>query len=251
MLPVNWDLTRVLLSASAGAAAAVLTGLLALSNYEVITLNDPTKVVFVAAIAAVAVVSALARPLRIVVLGKRARRQAKIDRVCASLAWGLHKVDSEIPVPPLGVSAWVIVGRWRWKRMKRIGKARVLDMPGPTHIRWVPGKGVIGACWARNKPCTVDTGRIYQRYKTVTAARWASVRDDTRLGLTHDEFLTVGDKYGTVIAVPMHDPASERLIGCVTVDAPAHPEGLHARLDRNEIREEIAYAAASIANLLT
>ncbi len=247
MRGVEFRTVRAWASALGGTLAAVATLFLGLANGHVIMLTNTQKVVAVAVIAVVAIFSAFARPLRIVILGKQAKRRSQIGKALRGLPWAIHRIDPSVPVSVLGASAWIIKGWGRWQRLERIGRERVNDSPGPTNITWTKGKGVVGRCWQDEQPMIIDTGRIDERWGNCTAQQWAKVREDTRMGLSHEKFRKVTGKYGTVVAVPMYDAGSHDMIGCVTLDA---PKGLHDKLQAVDAAGETAATAAVIANFI-
>lgn len=245
----EWRTVRATTSALAGVAAALATAYLALVNGKVWDGTDRQKFWAVAVIAAVAIGSSLARPVRIVVLGKQVKQSNKIHAALRGLPWAISKqTQGAVPVPSLGASAWLIKG---WGRnhqyLKNIGRERVEDVPGPSSVTWTKGKGVLGRAWLEERAQIVDVGKIDARHGRCTAEQWAKVRDDTRMGLSFDEYRKVRGKYGTVVVAPMFDPRNSKVIGFVSLDAPS---GVHPALEAADAVGAVSSAAKVIANLL-
>ena len=68
----------------------------------------------------------------------------------------------------------------------------------------------------------------------LTAAEWRQVPDDLRMGLEHEEYLDVRDKYAVVVASPIIDDSGprSRVVGCLALDG---PEGRLDSLSSDEV----------------
>ncbi len=245
----EWRTVRAIVSAFGAVVAAAATAFLALVNAKVWMGSDREKFWAVATVAAVAIGSSVARPVRIVVLGKQVKQRLQIGAALRSLPWSINQqTDGAVPVPPLGASAWLVKGYGKRQALKRIGRERVQDTPGPSNVKWIKGKGALGRCWELERAQVIDTGKIDARWGKCSQDDWEQkCRPDTRMGLTYEEFRKVTGKYGTVIAVPMFDARNDKVIGCVSLDAPA---GLHLQLVNADAEAAVASAAVVIAALL-
>jgi hypothetical protein len=244
----EWRTVRASTSALAGVAAALATAYLALVNAKVWEGTDRQKFWAVVTIAAVAIGSSLARPIRIFVVGKQVKQSNKIHTALRGLPWAINKqTGGRVPVPPLGASAWLIKGWGKRRYLKNIGRERVEDYPGPSSIKWTKGKGVLGKAWQEERAQIIDVGKIDARHGKCSEEQWLKVRDDTRMGLSYQEYCKIRGKYGTVVVAPMFDPRNSKVIGFVSLDAPV---GVHQELESADAVGAVSSAARVIADLL-
>jgi hypothetical protein len=195
----------------------------------------------------IAVLSALARPVRIHTVDRLDRQREKVAATLRLLPWAVHEQSRDVvPVRPLGASAWVVVTTLRGRRLHRIAKERVNQTPGPSQVRWTKGKGVIGQCWRTGQAQCFDAAAYDALHGGLTEAAWRAA-DDT-MGLSYDDYRQIVGKYGTVIAVPLTDARHRRTIGVVALDA---PRGWHVCLTHPRVTELVADAAGTVANLVS
>ena len=212
------------LSALLAAAAAVV---LALDGADVVQL--PTRllvacIVVSAALAAVSTIGSAWREWRERRLGQR-RELAEIT--LSTTVWAVvDQVDPPLDYRDLGIAAYALERVW-WRpgrdRLRRIHRVRASRRPVSSDVAWRPGMGVIGACVVRGEVVAVDLAQLYADLGRPTKQEWLRLPDDIRLGLRHEEYLNVRDKYAVVVATPIIDDrgARSRVVGCVALDGPA------------------------------
>lgn len=247
---VHWPTVRAWVSAAGGVAAAGATWYLARANLDPGFGNRGGQLIAIAVVGAVGVVSALARPLRVYFMEQYDRHQEKVSKAMRGLPWTVNAL-THIDVKPLGASAWVVRGwtieGWRPRRkLHRLARERVNDMPAPSGITWTKGKGVIGRCWETGQAEVHDAGSLHARLQDVRRADWDKVPNEDRRRLKYGEYQKIGAKYGTVIVVPILDK-HESVIGVVSLDA---PPGHHVQLSMPEVLEAVGGAASVVSQLL-
>lgn len=97
----------------------------------------------------------------------------------------------------------------------RIYRLRLTYNPRPTSIKWTPGKGLLGQCWAERKPVHLDHDRFYSGIGASTPREWSALPPETRQGMTFEEFQQVR-AYKFVRAWPLIDERG-RYRGCMVV----------------------------------
>jgi len=133
-------------------------------------------------------------------------------------------IETKVPASDVGVSVFVVKGRLL-PRLSRVHSERLLGVPAPSHIVWTKGKGVIGKCWAfgDTRDTVVDLRELARTYarRAPTAAEFESVvQTGLDLGLSHQEFSQMINKYGEVFAVCIKDQAG-RPVGVLAADISA------------------------------
>lgn len=240
----RWRTVRSWVSALGGSAAALATLYLGLVHENVWKATEAEKVAAFVVVAAVAILSALARPIRVFVTGRQEVQRRKVETTLRGLLFAVHKLtDREVDLEPLGASAWFVAGRWWWQRLHREARERFKDTPGPSEIKWTKGKGVIGQCWDQRTPQVHNALQWFRSHQNKTPAEWEQLPPEQRLGLSHREFQEIGPKYGTVIAVPMY--RDDAVVGVITLDAPS---GCHRKLLSRQ--QEIIGALATSARVI-
>jgi hypothetical protein len=209
---------------------------------------EQSKTISIVAIAAmflISVASGASRVVAAVFTSRRREAQAQSQQILKTLVWA---VSDETGLDPrmLGASAWSLVGVWRFKWLYRLAREHYLSDPPPSQIWWTPGKGIIGRCVATGQKQIVNVRTIdTQLSQLVTAEEWGALPDERRMGLSFKEYEKIRGKYGTVVAMPIIDPArGHRVIGVVSLDAPT---GNHGKVSRPAVVEKVGQAAASVA----
>lgn len=245
----DWRGLRAWISGLGAGAAAIAGGYLIWVQLYPADKHGGLHLAAIIVVTAVALGSALARPLRIHTLDRADRQRDKVADALRMLPWAAHDLtDGEVPVRPLGASAWLIVLTLRGQRLHRIARERINQTPGPSKIRWTKGKGVIGSCWKTGKDACYHAEAFDTLHGGDTRTDWDELDHDTRMGLAFDEYVQVRGKYGTVIAVPLTDRRRDKIIGVVALDA---PRGWHEWLKQPKVTQAVADAAGTVANLVT
>ncbi len=209
------------------------------------TWEDPStfwKVVPFLAIAFVGAIEPLVTGIRDRRSTRRVARETTVREMLGERLAQLERLTA-IPCADLGASVYRL-GRKRWFRPRRIHRvARLRLSPQPTsNVKWIVGKGVVGVCAQRELDVTFDVYALHSPYKT--SAEWEKLSTDVTLGMTWDECSLLKGKHGHIIATPVNDPKSGRVIGVVTVEG--RPEA-SAALDTQPARDILRQAATAVA----
>lgn len=243
---IEWRTVRGWVSATGAVIAALATVYLGVIQEHPKWHNDAGQLAAIAVVGAVAVVSAIARPVRIFAIEKYEQNRHSIEVALRGLAWAVHEhTGGVVPVQPLGASAWVIRGIFH-KRLHRVARERVTDYPVPSDVKWTKGKGVIGTCWDTAREQVRNTHSLYAGLSATSESDWEAVDDDIRMGMSFRDFCQVKGKYGSVIAVPVRD-SNNRLRGVVALDS---PKGFHTHLKQEGTVARVHSAANLIGGWL-
>lgn len=217
------------------AVAAVVLGLDGADLVAVPTAVVVACIVTSATLAAVATVGAAWRDWRERRLGRR-RELAEIT-LTATLWAVVDQVRPPLDFRDLGIAVYRSDRRWWWpwgSRLRRVHRVRASRRPVSSDVAWRPGKGVIGACVTQGEVVAVDLAQMSADLGQPSAQEWRQVPDDLRMGLEHDEYLDLRDKYAVVVASPIIDDRGprSRVVGCLALDG---PDGRLASLSSEEV----------------
>jgi hypothetical protein len=203
---------------------------------------------------AIVTLQAVGMPVRAAISHFRAVRSTEFREAArTALSTALMRLNAlpGIELRDVGLNAFMVQREvdppWR-RHLHRVAKVRLSHLPGPSHIFWTKGKGVIGQCWAEENIVVGQTGPAWAPYLEYNSkAQWKTVPEALRLNLSFKEFRRIRGKYEEIVAVPIVD-ANVRFRGCVAVDLRlgAAP-GLLMTQDVQEIAQE---AATTIGNYL-
>jgi hypothetical protein len=236
----------------AAAVVAATAGLgLGLHEIEAWTLPRWLTVTLVVAGVVVAFVTATEAAVDQWRHGRVVKLREQARAILSPLLLELEEVTG-ISTRQLGVSAYRIRRRiWPFGqlRLERLLRLQLLIRVS-SGIAWRPGVGVIGQCVQRGEDIVENIAALDEQLSDVPPHEWESLGDDLTYGFTYDEFLRVRGKYGVVLATPMirETPLGSRVIGCVSVDAPADAFAVMAS---KEIRGLVAAAAVTLAALVS
>lgn len=164
-------------------------------------------------------------------------RRDLVELELTATVWAIvDQVGGAVDYRDLGLAVYGVRRRW-WpfgSQLQRRYRVQASRRPTASHVRWRPGKGVIGACVSKGEVVAVDLARMYAALGRSTADEWTAVPEDVRLGLDYAEYLDVRDKYAVVIASPLIDDSGPRatVVGCLALDGPA---GSYATLTTAEV----------------
>ncbi|MGH8775777.1 MAG: hypothetical protein ACRDWI_11570 [Jiangellaceae bacterium] len=183
--------------------------------------------------------------------GRAAELREQARAVLSPLLLELEEATG-INARQLGVAAYRIstppwpLGKPRLERMLRLQ----LLIRVSSGIAWRPGVGVIGQCVQRGEDVVENLAALDEQLADVPRHDWASLGDDLTYGFSYEQFQGVRGKYGVVLASPMikEAPLGSRVIGCVSVDAPADA---FERLADEEVRGLVAAAAVTLAAIVS
>ncbi len=240
-------MTRALLICGASAFAALLV----LISRGVVTADD-ASIVWVAVAQAVctsaepfrALMEAWRRP------GRR-RLRADLSRILQQGAFRIS-AQSGVSVQSLGLSVFRLPrGPCRQRRaMDRLERHRFDDHPGPSHIRWTKGKGVVGLCWLEQSPVHRDLRRTAGQARRQGVRAMASA-GDAAVGMSPAEFERIATKYAEVHAMPIND-ATGTMIGVLVVDIPYNAAVAGgSKLNLPDVEQAIATIAVLAGRLLS
>lgn len=116
-----------------------------------------------------------------------------------------------------------------------------VSLRGSRLTRHYPPDTVLNAALVSNWSGLGSSG-----HKDCSEDEWDAVRETTRRGLSHGDYIKITGKYGTVIAVPL-TTRDGKIMGVVALDAPV---GFHAQLSNSKVSEAVALTAMLIRNLL-
>lgn len=156
-----------------------------------------------------------------------------------------HQLDVTI----LGASTYT-TGR---KRLKRVDRYRMSELPQESKVTWISNKGVIGQAWKTSEIRHVDWLPIHKKWgkgQIKNEADWALVPDEDRFGFEMDEFNNIVDKYSEILAVPMLRAGSAKCVGVLAIDVPIRANAPTNVLQDDEIVEKAAEAAGVIQQRL-
>lgn len=155
-------------------------------------------------------------------------------------------VDGGAPYSHTGVQVFVVRGWrwWRWCRARhvRLAKIRLAYAP-PSGVTWFQDKGVIGRCWKEKAEQWAPLDSLVHGCRR-DDAHWRAMSPRDQYGLTHDEAVSIGEKYGLVAAVPLAT-SDGRYIGCMSFDVPPG----HT-LDRGKCLEALRIASGVVTDHL-
>ncbi len=138
----------------------------------------------------------------------------------AVLGAGLTAVarDLNVPFDQIGVHAFLARGRGRFRTLANVGGLRLGSRPSLVRSSWRPGKGLAGKAWDTQEQAAADWQRIAGVARTGGRVAWESLPPEQSYRLSWAE-IQLTREYRGVVAAPVFD-ADNRLIGCVTIDAP-------------------------------
>lgn len=196
---------------------------------------------------AVPLVSSVVTAVREFLEPRRANRRetvAQLLRVAFFQVWRATRVQPE----EIGIAAYRMKRRW-WClppfgkfRLERLYRDRARNRMNTSGVKWAPGKGVIGLAVSDKQFVASDLGAAWAGLSNCSKTAWEAESDETRQGLSHDEFLKLQDKHGAVVAMPILDDDGN-VLGCVAVDG---PEGSFAKLTKVEVQRHLADAAVAV-----
>lgn len=204
-----------------GATAA--TALAALLQFQLWHVSDRSRTIIeVSAVVMAAILSVWDLVHESLRTGREDRRKNAVGTARAVLL-AVH-VATGVPASDLGVSIFLIKGRFL-PRLRRMHSERLLGTPAPSPIVWTRGKGIIGICWNRGdtRAMCVDLRTLSRRYQSEapTPEEFPTLQaTGLTMGLTCDEFGTMINKYGEVLAVRIVEN-SGRTLGVLAVDVAA------------------------------
>jgi hypothetical protein len=136
-----------------------------------------------------------------------------------------------VPLAKLGVSVFAIRGRlelkgrvvpWWGKHLKQVFRFRLSDYPPEAPIRWTKGKGTIGECWKDGIAVLHDRRQVAASYGSTgqrpTKQDYPQLSEQIRSGFTLKEFIQTVDNWGEILAVPITEKQTARLIGVLSID---------------------------------
>lgn len=188
------------------------------------------------------------------------RETARARILKASIAAVFH-VSRETNIEPLVIGVSVFRARRRlefqraaWpvhtvNRLYRVSRFRLNDIPQPSAVRWLEGKGTIGACLRAGRWQHQNRSPIAQRYEgpdVISRQDYDQLPDDERSGFTYKEFVGIIHKYAEILAVPIKSEGGARVVGVLAVDRPYDAALTATVFDATKIRAAAEIAAAAI-----
>jgi hypothetical protein len=140
----------------------------------------------------------------------------------------------------------------QWRALKRIYRHRFDDHPGPSHIRWTRGKGIVGVCWREQSPIYRDLRKVavQARRRGVEHIDPALLSRTCGSTMTKVESERIIGKYAEVYAEPINNP-SGNMIEILVVDLPFDSSVNGAsRLNRPPVEKAIVSVAVLVGRLL-
>ena len=179
----------------------------------------------------------------------RRRLHADVSRVLQQGAFRIAE-QSGVSVQSLGLSVFRLpAGPYRGRALDRVQRHRFDDHPGPSHIRWTKGKGVVGLCWLEQVPIHRDLRRIAVQARRNGVRAFASA-GDAAADMSLSEFERISPKYAEVYAMPVNDAAGN-MIGVLVVDIPFHASlNGGTKLNLPVVEQSIATVAVLAGRLL-
>ncbi len=148
----------------------------------------------------------------------------------------------------VGVTALVVRPRRLFgKHLHVLRRERESAFPPASGITWTKGKGLVGTCWAEQRPVFKDLRYFANNHKDCSAAQFAGLTDDQKMGLDYGEFRTIIGKYSMVLVTPIMSDGE--FIGCLSIDLPMGI-GTKRTLDNLGVKQVAAFAAASTGKIL-
>ena len=179
--------------------------------------------------------------------------RAELSRVLQQGAFHIAE-RSGVDVETIGLSVFRLPGRFsRSETLKQVIRHRFDDHPGPSHIRWTKGKGIVGMCWQDQAPVYRDLRKLAFQARRQGADKIALTPAVKRVmgTMSRAEFDRIIVKYGEVYAEPI-DNAANQMIGVLVVDIPfAPPVSGGTRLDVPAVEQVIANVAVLAGKLMS
>jgi hypothetical protein len=233
-----------------GALLATAAGIvLALDGADVIQASTRVVVTCIVVSAALAAVTTIASAWHEWRSRRLGRQRDLVEIVLNAAAWAVvDQVGPPLDYRDLGIAAYRTErSRWRpWRTvLRRVHRVRASRRAVSSDVDWRPGKGVIGTCVSKGEVVAVDMAQLYADLGQPSATEWAQVPEDTRLGLSYDEYLDLRDKYAVVVATPIIDDRGprSRVAGCVALDG---PEGRLDQLASDEVLGLLNFAGRAL-----
>ena len=223
--------------------------LIAIALQQSNTWHDPSvtwKTIPFLAIAFVGAVEPLVNGIRDRRSTSRVARETALREMLGERLAQIERLTA-IPCADLGISMYR-VGRRRprgERRLHRVVRLRLAPQPA-SNVAWCIGKGVVGLCALRQTDLTLDVFGLHDPYRS--PAEWARLGSDVTLGLTWEECQLLRGKHGYIVATPINDPSSGRVVGVVTIDGPPQAS---AALDSGPVQDVVRQAAPAVGRELT
>lgn len=181
--------------------------------------------------------------------GKEKRRQKSLVAALAEISEEVAGVS----FAQLGASVFVAKKRWRHagrlvfvheEQLRRVERFRVTDVPQPSMVAWVAGKGVIGKVLRTRTTEHKHWAPIAKMCKNgpLSEAQFQALSADDRSNFTYNEFVGIASKYAEVLAVPIMSDTGGKLVGVLSLDRKY--EGDSRKLLKGDAVKGIAEATA-------
>jgi len=221
-------------------------------------------VVFFAALL-ITVAQSLVVQVSAILKGRRIRQREGLEADASRIAQGVLRAvraQTRLGWETLGVEIFVVEHRlWRSPELRLVARQRLGARRLGSVVRWVPGKGVPGRCWATSQVEWVDLvqrfggfyvaalrwGELTDTERQDVRTRWAAQPAAERLGLSFEELLEIVDDE-VVVAYPVRRSETEtHVLGVLVVTGPA---GSQRKLTTVEVQDVCLAAARAFADRL-
>jgi hypothetical protein len=134
--------------------------------------------------------------------------------------------------------------------LERVERFRLTDIPQPSKVKWMAGKGAIGKCLETRRRVHKNWSPIVLRlqdHDVLTVDEYRQIPEADRDGFTYDEFVGIMDKYAEVLALPIMSAGGGEIVGVIAIDRPFDPERVTPLLNNLKVRDAVETAAATIS----
>lgn len=168
-----------------------------------------------------------------------------------------------IPFEQLGSGIFVVSPRDRFfrrsdqpLRLSRHLRYRPSNYPQQSGVAWAPGKGAVGVCWEARKPVHRNWHNLAKKWRhvdTIADDTWTRIKEETKMGFSKSEFLSIVDKYSEILAVPIWHPEKDnKLIGIMSIDRTylESNDAFLPVLGSKETREDVVTTSSLVSRIL-
>jgi hypothetical protein len=196
---------------------------------------------------------------------RRVRQMEGLEADASRIAQGVLRAvraQTRLGWETIGVEIFVVERRlWRTPELRLVARQRLGARRLGSVVRWVPGKGVPGRCWATSQVEWVDLvqrfggfylaalrwGELADSERHDVRTRWAGQPAAERLGLSFEELLEIVDDE-VVVAYPVRRSETDpHVLGVLVVTGPA---GSQRKLTTVEVQDVCLAAARAFADRL-
>lgn len=135
---------------------------------------------------------------------RRMRRNRRLEDACREVAGLIDEECPDLPLRYVGVRIWSVRGPFFARHLRRKASFFLTADRAQPGIRWIKGKGVLGAAWERRREVIRDITAIRNRVQN--EQDFDALDDEDKMRLGYEEFLGMS-QYEAVYASPLYSRA--------------------------------------------